>query len=234
MKDFFKVITQNQFFYLLNLFLMLGITMFLCCFSRIEGFMWFNQIHTSVLSAFFEAITFLGDGWFCIILALLILVLSKKNKELAFIILLGYISSGIFSQIIKNLIDSPRPKVYFEEHHLQYYIDTFDTCRVGFRSFPSGHTASFFALATVFSNYWKKTQICIIAIIMSILVGYSRIYLGHHFLIDVLFGAIIGIVFGSFSACWANKILTNPKVRKKIKKWKQLHSYLPNYPSFNN
>ena len=213
---------------------MLGITLFLCCFSRVEGFMWFNQIHTSVLRAFFEAITFLGDGWFSIIMALLILVLSKKNKELAFIILFAYLSSGIFSQIIKNLIDSPRPKVYFEEHHLQYYIDTFATSRVGYRSFPSGHTASFFALATVFSNYWKKKQICITAIIMSILVGYSRIYLGHHFLIDVLFGAIIGIVFGSLSASWANKILANSYIRKKIKKWKEPNSYLPNHPSFNN
>lgn len=216
MKDFFKVITQNQFFYLLNLFLMLGITLFLCCFSRIEGFMWFNQIHTSVLSAFFEAITFLGDGWFCIILALLILVLSKKNKELAFIILLGYISSGIFSQIIKNLIDSPRPKVYFEVHHLHYYIDTFATSRIGYRSFPSGHTASIFALATVCSIYWKKITICIFAFIMSVFVGYSRIYLGHHFLIDVLFGAIIGIVFGTLSIIWVRKMIQSPLVKNRI------------------
>jgi len=229
MKVFVKIITQNPFFYVLNLFLMLGITVFLCCFSRVEGFMWCNQIHTSMLSTFFEAITFLGDGWFSIIVALLVLVLSKKNKQLAFVILLAYISSGIFSQIIKNLIDSPRPKVYFEEHHLQYYIDTFANCRIGYRSFPSGHTASFFALATVFSNYWKKTSICIAAVLMSILVGYSRIYLGHHFLIDVLFGAIIGIVFGSLSIIWVRKIVKSPLIKKKKKEIRNNINIFPNH-----
>lgn len=216
MKDFLKIITQNQFFYLLNLFLTLGITVALCCFSRAEGFIWLNQIHSSILTTFFEAITFLGDGWFSIVLALGILILSKKNKELAFIILLAYISSGIFSQIIKNLIDSPRPKVYFEVHQLHYYIDTFATSRIGYRSFPSGHTASIFALATVFSLYCKKTTICIFAFVMSVFVGYSRIYLGHHFLIDVLFGAIIGIVFGTLSIIWVRKMIQSPLIKNRI------------------
>lgn len=228
MKDFFKVITQNQFFYLLNLFLILGITLFLCCFNRAEGFIWFNQIHSSTLSAIFEVITFLGDGWFSIILAFSLLFFSKKNKELALIILLAYISSGIFAQIIKNLIDSPRPKVYFEAHHLQYYIDTFANSRVGYRSFPSGHTASFFALATVFSNYWKKAPICIVAVMLSVLVGYSRIYLGHHFLVDVLFGAIIGIVFGSLSIIWVRKIIQSPLFKKKIKEIRNNIDIFPN------
>jgi membrane-associated phospholipid phosphatase len=216
MKDFLKIINQNQFFYLLNLFLMLAVTVFLCYFGRAEGFIWLNQIHSSILTTFFEAITFLGDGWFSIVFALGILILLKKNKELAFTILLAYISSGIFSQIIKNLIDSPRPKVYFEVHQLHYYVDTFATSRVGYRSFPSGHTASIFALATVFSIYWKKITICIFAFIISFFVGYSRIYLGHHFLIDVLFGAIIGIFFGSLSIIWVRKMIQSPLIKNRI------------------
>jgi undecaprenyl-diphosphatase len=70
-------------------------------------------------------------------------------------------------------------------------------------------------------------------VILSIAVGYSRIYLGHHFLIDVIFGAIIGVFFGSFSAVWAKKIMKNSFIRKKIKKWKRRTTIFPN-PSFNN
>jgi undecaprenyl-diphosphatase len=58
-------------------------------------------------------------------------------------------------------------------------------------------------------------------IIMSVLVGYSRIYLGHHFLIDVTFGAIIGVVFGIFSTIWAKQISSNPWFIKKIKRFKK-------------
>jgi undecaprenyl-diphosphatase len=158
---------------------------------------------------------------------------SKNNRTLAFIILLSYISSGLFAQLLKNCITSPRPLTYFEIHHYKYYLETFANSRVGYNSFPSGHTASFFALATVIAHYFKQKHICISMLVLSAIVGYSRIYLGHHFLIDVTFGAIIGIIFGSFSAIWVSKISANPYLRKKIKKWKQSNTYFPN-PSFNN
>jgi undecaprenyl-diphosphatase len=137
-------------------------------------------------------------------------------------------SSGIFAQIIKNIIAAPRPKVFFELHHYKYYLDTFASSRIGFNSFPSGHTASFFALATVLSNYCKKRYVCISLLLLSILVGYSRIYLAHHFLMDVFVGALIGVIFGSLSVIWFNKIIENPTVKRKINSLKNAS------PSFIN
>jgi undecaprenyl-diphosphatase len=40
---------------------------------------------------------------------------------------------------------------------------------------------------------------------LGILVGYSRVYLAHHFLIDVFAGAVLGLLFGSLSYLWYNK-----------------------------
>jgi undecaprenyl-diphosphatase len=171
-----------------------------------------------------------GDGWFIILFSIYLLLFSKKHNKLAFIILLSYISSGIFSQLLKNCISSPRPSTYFEIHHYKYYLETFAKSRIGFNSFPSGHTASFFAFATVISNYFRQKYISFTMIILSIAVGYSRIYLGHHFLIDVIFGAIIGVMFGSFSAVSANKITKNTFIKKK---WKRRTTFFLN-PSFNN
>lgn len=227
-----KIIHQNRFFFTINFLLLCLFIIVSCLFTHGQGFIWINQIHNNLLTYIFENSTILGDGWFIIIISVSLLF-SKKTRTLAFIILLSYISSGLFAQLLKNCIHSPRPLTYFEIHHYKYYLETFAHSRVGFNSFPSGHTASFFSLATVIAHYFKQKHICISMLVLSAIVGYSRIYLGHHFLIDVIFGAIIGIIFGSFSALWVSKILANPYLRKKIKKWKQSNTYFPN-PSFNN
>ncbi|MCF8321509.1 MAG: phosphatase PAP2 family protein [Flavobacterium sp.] len=230
MKEFIDIIKQNRFFYSLNLVLIVLIAFVLSLSKRVDGFIWLNQFHTKFLNFIFEGITFLGDGWFCILIALYLAIFSKRHKKLALIIVVAYLNSGIFSQLIKNIIVAPRPKVYFEMHHLKYYLDTFATSRIGFNSFPSGHTASFFALVTVLSNYCKKRQLCFFLILLSIVVGYTRIYLGHHFLIDVFFGAIIGIVFGTFSIIWVEKTKKIPIVKYRLNVFKKRKSYRnPNF-----
>lgn len=228
MNSIIKIVTQNRFFYALNFVLIIAILCLLFSFSRADGFIWLNQFHSSFLNYTFENITFLGDGSFTFLLSFFILVFFKNHRKLAFILLLSYISSGLFAQIIKNCISSPRPSVFFEIHHYKYYLDTFATSRIGFHSFPSGHTASFFALATVLSNYCKRRYICFSMIILSALVGYSRIYLAHHFLIDVFAGSIIGVLFGSLSVAWYNQIINNPLIKNKLERLKQINNNYPN------
>lgn len=221
MSSIIKSIAENKFFYSLNFALLTVVIVLLSCFTKADSFIWLNQFHTKFLNYIFECLTFLGDGWFVIVFSLVFIVFFKDHRALGLIILLSYISSGIFAQFIKNIIVAPRPKVYFELHHIQYYLDTFASSRIGLNSFPSGHTASFFAFATVISNYCKRKYICITMPLLSILVGYSRIYLGHHFLMDVFAGALIGVAFGSLSSIWFNQITENTFIKRKI--------YFPEY-----
>jgi membrane-associated phospholipid phosphatase len=203
--------------------LLMGIIgFFLCRFSKSEGFVLLNSFHTKSLNIFFQNITFLGDGIFILFVSFIILVFFKKHRKLAFLLLLAYLVSGVFAQIFKSLISSPRPSVYFEMHHYKYYLDTFANSRVGFRSFPSGHSASAFAMATIFSIYANRKYVCIFSLVFGLLVGYSRIYLAHHFLIDVLGGIFIGIVSGSLSVIWYDA------VRLKIIKIFKKNSFAPN------
>jgi undecaprenyl-diphosphatase len=58
-------------------------------------------------------------------------------------------------------------------------------------SFPSGHAASTFGAAVAVSRMWPQTRV--IWWTLAILIGYSRIYLGHHYPLDVLGGALLGI-----------------------------------------
>ena len=58
-------------------------------------------------------------------------------------------------------------------------------------SFPSSHATNIFAQATLFSCSYRKLTPAFV--LLAVLVGFSRVYVGVHFPFDVLFGAIVGI-----------------------------------------
>lgn len=206
MKSVVDIVHNNSFFYRLSLVLFVIIMLFLILFSRVDGFILLNSFHTPTLNQVFNSITFIGDGLFSIIVSFFILIFAKKHTKLALIVMVAYLSSGIVAQIFKAIIYAPRPSLYFKLHEYKYYIDTFATSRAGANSFPSGHSASVFALVTVFSVYCKRKYISFCLIVIGILAGYSRIYLAHHFLIDVLAGMILGLLFGTLSLIWLDKL----------------------------
>lgn len=59
-------------------------------------------------------------------------------------------------------------------------------------SFPSGHTAGAFALATMLSLRYPKPYVYVPAFIWAGMVGYGRVYNGLHYPSDVLGGAVLG------------------------------------------
>ena len=95
-------------------------------------------------------------------------------------------------------------------------------------SFPSGHTATSFAMYGTFAmlvskrlkKRWQRYTLSISAVALSWLIGFSRIYLGVHYLTDVLAGAALGV----FVVCVASivwKVMNKKEVKslkeKKIK-----------------
>lgn len=221
MKSVVHILHNNSFFYRLSLVLFLLITLFLTSFSRVDGFILLNSFHTNTLKLVFNLFTFMGDGLFSIIVALFILIFAKNHSKLALIVLVAYLSSGIVAQVFKAIIYAPRPSLYFKLNHIDFYIDTFATSRAGANSFPSGHAASVYALVTVFAVYCKRKYISFCLIIIGILAGYSRIYLAHHFLIDVLAGMILGLLFGTLSLIWLDKV-ASVKINAFLSKYNPL------------
>jgi membrane-associated phospholipid phosphatase len=89
-------------------------------------------------------------------------------------------ASGVTSILLKGIVDRERP-------------DHSQTSRWS-SSFPSGHTISWFALATVYGA--KYPRLIIPLALVGAGVAYSRVYFGQHYPTDVLAGAVLGVGIG--------------------------------------
>jgi Membrane-associated phospholipid phosphatase len=64
-------------------------------------------------------------------------------------------------------------------------------------SFPSGHTASSVAVASILAIYFS--QIAIVVFLLAFLISFSRVYLCVHYPSDVIIGAILGVICANIS-----------------------------------
>jgi membrane-associated phospholipid phosphatase len=126
-----------------------------------------------------------------------------KKYFLSVGIVAGYLLSGIFAQLGKKLLSLPRPKAWFEAMgETVYQVPGLDMHMKG--SFPSGHTASVFALAVFLILALPYRWYSWIILLFACMVGYSRIYLSQHFPVDVWAGAMIG-TFSGIVVYWVLK-----------------------------
>ena len=192
--------------YFIPLFVLLLVSFIYCILlPKQVSFLFLNNYHSKLLDIFFKTFTLIGDGLFSVA-AVAVLLLLNKRKE-ASVLFAAYASSGIAAQLIKHFFNQPRPKVYFEQSKIVYNHFVEGVVVHGSSSFPSGHAASAFAMATVSALLFTDKRISIIAFILAVLVGYSRIYLAEHFLQDVAAGAFTGVFFGmlSYYIIWQEK-----------------------------
>jgi membrane-associated phospholipid phosphatase len=204
-----KIKHSSLFFYGASLLIFLGF-IFLCIFGKSTSFFLLNSVHNPTLDHFFTLITNLGDGKIALIISAFALFLYK-NKIYALSLLYAFLVSGIIAQVLKRLVDTPRPKLYFANGEYTQFIDGIKIATQ--HSFPSGHTATAFAITAVIIIFIKNRKWQIPMLTIASLVGYSRIYLGQHFLLDVLVGAIIGCLSGIAAIDLADRTL------KRITKW---------------
>jgi membrane-associated phospholipid phosphatase len=190
MKTLKAIIAGNRlYFYFFLLFFVVGF-IFLLTVGKATAFVDLNPYHQTILDGVFAWITFLGDGTFTVIV--FVLFLLQRRWSGATQIIAAFLLSALVAQILKNVFSMPRPKQFFAPGTYPYFID--GVTHIGFASFPSGHTTSIFALATLLAIFTKDQRAKIAFLFGGVLVGYSRIYLGQHFLGDVLIGSCIGMI----------------------------------------
>ncbi len=189
-----------------------------------------DSIMGPVLNEIMTFITHLGDTpgiiWWVIGVILLI---PRKTRKLGILLIGGLAVASLINNVaLKNVIQRPRP----------YNLDPTVWENAGYKyvwpdlihkssswSFPSGHTstsigAAFAMLLGCFKNK-KFLAIGIPTLILSFLIGFSRIYVHVHYPTDVIAGAVVGIVGGFLAYLLCAKLLfpkVVPAIEKKINK----------------
>ena len=151
---------------------------------------------------------------FKLLLPILILLWIFFHKKKALLVLAGLLLtlglSDLFSsQFLKPLFARPRPS------HSPYKEALKTQLRLPFSpqnaSFPSSHAFNTSAVSTFLSFIYPP--ITWVALALSLLIGYSRIYVGVHFPADVLAGLLLGSLMGGLIFFYFNK-LSHGKVKK--------------------
>ena len=152
----------------------------------------YNFIHlleSKIATMFFHTITHLAGGYILVGICIIVL-LFNRNRIYFYIMSLNLVNTVVFNQILKLIFARERPSgiAIIEE--------------VGF-SFPSGHSMasmSFYGLLIYLiyhSNFSKKWKIILITSlsILILLIGVSRIYLGVHYVSDVIAGFCLSVSY---------------------------------------
>lgn len=141
----------------------------------------YNLGHPYFLNLFFSLVSAVGSYGF-IWLVFGMFLKDKLKYYLGFILL----TVVVFS--LQNFIARPRPYEILSGVIYMGFINA------GTYSFPSYHSATSFFGAVFLGEKLKKYKIHFL--VLAALISFSRIYLGAHYLTDVLAGGIIGVGVG--------------------------------------
>ena len=113
---------------------------------------------------------------------------GEKRGRIAILVLLiaASFSDAICFQLIKPWVGRIRPS-----HEFYEYINLL-VSKGGKYSFPSNHAANSFVFATVLSYFYDKNRTLLYTIASTI--AFSRVYVGVHYPLDIIFGSIIGYI----------------------------------------
>ncbi len=163
-----------------------------------DEILYFNPWRVEPFNSLFRFATHLGEAWPYMFFTLLLLLVGRYRYAIL-IVVVGLCAVPI-QYYLKDLFDVDRPLTYFEKlDQMQAVVRVPDVeLNSGKTSFPSGHTLGAFALYSVLAMIFaeRRPRFGILFALFGIFVAISRIFLVQHFLHDVLFGALLGLLLG--------------------------------------
>ncbi len=118
-------------------------------------------------------------------------LLLRGNRRTALILIVAVVGGTLLSMVFKDFFARPRPTLVPVQTEVLSY------------SFPSGHAmvsaVTYLTIGALLSRTQKrtaiKTYILILSVVLTLAVGFSRVYLGVHWPTDVLAGWLAGAVW---------------------------------------
>jgi membrane-associated phospholipid phosphatase len=161
----------------------------------VEFARWLHGHSSGPIVQFFKIVTLAGNAAVLavIVIAIAFALVRRGLANDAALVLLAFGGASVVNALLKLIFHRPRPELAF------VHLDTY--------SFPSGHaaasSATFATLAYLLarrrSSTAARTWIGLGAAAAIALVGFSRLYLGAHYLSDVLAGISFGVAWAAAS-----------------------------------
>jgi membrane-associated phospholipid phosphatase len=166
------------------------------------GMEWIIAIQAAgspALKAFFDAVTFLGEEYFYLIIVPILYwsVDAATGARVGF----AYVISAYVNLIVKDMFNQPRP------YHINPSVSDREVAGSGM---PSNHAQSSVLVWGVLAAQVKRPWFWLFAMVMAFLIGFSRVYLGVHFPLQVIAGwAFGGVLLGLF-------LLLDPRIEYAV------------------
>jgi undecaprenyl-diphosphatase len=132
----------------------------------------------------FEALSWIGTlGLVWVAIAAVVAAMTRRPGVLL-LTLAGVAAADLLAFAVKTIVAVDRPPVRYATPEPLVRVPTD-------YSFPSGHTATSFAAAVILA--WAVPRRAWLFYVLAVAIGFSRIYVGVHYPIDVLGGAALGL-----------------------------------------
>lgn len=165
--------------------LAVGLALLFACgyeagFTGING--WASRYPTWM----WQWITVLGDERVPLALSLFI---AHKRPRVFWALMFGALAAVAFARGLKPLLDLPRPPALLDQEEIHLIGPALRRS-----SFPSGHSVSAGVFFGVLVYYGGHPLPRVLWVVMALLVGLSRVAVGVHWPLDVVFGLLIGVL----------------------------------------
>lgn len=136
---------------------------------------------------------------FSLVIIMLFWVIFKNNKlrdafiVILFLVLLILVADRLCSGIVKPTVARWRPT---QDPQLMYMMDVVKNYRGGRYGFFSGHACNTMCFAVFLSFLFRYGKLAAVLFFWSITTTFTRIYLGVHYVGDVLVGWTVGMILG--------------------------------------
>ncbi|MEK6816354.1 MAG: phosphatase PAP2 family protein [Nanoarchaeota archaeon] len=147
-----------------------------------------NQHNSTLLTAFFKFFTYIGSGLSVFIPLIIVALWFSKKREYIIPLALGSLATLVFCYGLKMAVARPRP---YESLGFVPLVAHFSS-----KSFPSLHASMSFSALPVLAKVFSGLRYFWVLAIS--LVAFSRVYLGVHYLSDVIAGGMIGYAISDF------------------------------------